>query len=100
MEGRVYVTPGRAEAGRTVFLENRFNQCHSVQGVGGRLAPDLAGRKRQWGLTDFAAAMWNKAPAMVEAMDELAMSAPKLGGGEMADLVAYLYYVELLRRAG
>ncbi|MGD2216401.1 MAG: c-type cytochrome [Gemmatimonadales bacterium] len=100
VEGRVYVLPGRAEAGRTVFLEKRCNRCHSVQGVGGRLAPDLAGRGRQWGLTEFAADMWNKALAMLEAMEELGMSAPKLGGGEMADLVAYLYYVDYFAELG
>ena len=55
VEGNVYVLPGRAEAGRTVFVEKRCNQCHSVQGVGGRLAPDLAELGRQWGLTEFAA---------------------------------------------
>lgn len=100
VEGRVYVLPGRAEAGRTIFLEKRCNECHSIQGVGGRLAPDLAQRSRQWGLTEFAAAMWNKAPAMLEAMDERGMSAAKLGGGEMADLVAYLYYVEYFAEPG
>jgi mono/diheme cytochrome c family protein len=100
VEGRVYVLPGRAEAGRTIFLEKRCSQCHSVQGIGGRLAPDLAELGRQWGLTEFAAAMWNKAPAMLEAMEEIALSAPKLGGGEMADLVAYLYYIEYFVEPG
>jgi cytochrome c2 len=100
VEGRVYVLPGRAEAGRTVFLEKRCNQCHSVQGIGGRLGPDLAGLGRQWGLTEFAAAMWNKAPAMLEAMEAVDLPAPKLGGGEMADLVAYLYYIEYFAEPG
>jgi cytochrome c2 len=100
VEGRVYVLPGRAEAGRTVFLEKRCNQCHSVQGIGGRLGPDLAEMGRQWGLTEFAAAMWNKAPAMLEAMESIDLPAPKLGGGEMADLVAYLYYIEYFAEPG
>lgn len=100
VEGRVYVLPGRAEAGRTVFLERRCNQCHSIQGVGGRLAPDLAEMGRQWGLTEFAAAMWNKAPAMLEALEAIDLPVSKLGGGEMADLVAYLYYVEYFAELG
>jgi cytochrome c2 len=94
VEGRVYVLPGRIEAGRTVFLEKRCNQCHSVQGVGGRLGPELVQMRRQWGLTQFAAAMWNKAPAMLEAMEAIGVPAERIGGGEMADLVAYLYYIE------
>ncbi len=100
VEGRVYVLPGRAEAGRTVFLEKRCNQCHSVHGIGGRLAPDLAEIGRQWGLTEFAAAMWNKAPAMLETMKEMDLSAPSIGGGEMADLVAYLYYIRYFAEPG
>jgi cytochrome c2 len=100
VEGRVYVLPGRAEAGRTVFLEKRCNRCHSVQGIGGRLAPDLAELDRQWGLTEFAAAMWNKAPAMLETMEGMDLSAPPIGGGEMADLVAYLYYIKYFAELG
>ncbi|UCC71157.1 MAG: c-type cytochrome [Gemmatimonadota bacterium] len=100
LEGHVYVLPGRAEAGRTVFLEKRCNECHSVQGVGGRSGPDLAERRRQWGLTEFAAAMWNKAPAMLEAMEGRGLSVTQIGGGEMADLVAYLYYIEYFAEPG
>jgi len=100
VEGRVYVLPGRAEAGRTVFLEKNCNQCHSVQGIGGRLGPDLAQLGRQWGLTEFAAAMWNKAPAMLEAMQESELPAPGIGGGEMADLVAYLYHIVYFAEPG
>lgn len=100
VEGRVYVLPGRAEAGRTIFLEKRCNQCHSVQGIGGRLAPDLAELGRQWGLTEFAAAMWNKAPTMLDAMKDWDVPAPPIGGGEMADLVAYLYFIEYFAETG
>jgi cytochrome c2 len=100
VEGRVYVLPGRAEAGRTVFLEKGCNQCHSVQGIGGRLGPDLAELERQWGLTEFAAAMWNKAPAMLETMKGMDLSAPWIGGGELADLVAYLYHIKYFAEPG
>lgn len=100
VEGRVYVLPGRIEAGRTVFLEKRCNQCHSVQGVGGRLGPELVQMRRQWGLTQFAAAMWNKAPAMLEAMEAIGVPAERIGGGEMADLVAYLYFIEYFAEPG
>jgi cytochrome c2 len=100
VEGRVYVLPGRAEAGRVVFVEKRCRDCHSVQGVGGRIGPDLAAMGRRWSLTEFAAAMWNKAPAMMEAQKAKGIRTPSLGAVEMADLVAYLYAIEYFAEVG
>ncbi|NIM48576.1 MAG: c-type cytochrome [Gemmatimonadales bacterium] len=100
LEGSLYVLPGRAETGRVIFVEKRCNQCHSVLDVGGKVGPDLAARGRKWGLIEFAAAMWNKAPAMLEAMKQRGIWVPRLGATEMADLVAYLYSVEYFADAG
>ncbi len=44
--------------------------------------------------------MWNKAPAMLETMKGMDLSAPSIGGGEMADLVAYLYYIRYFAEPG
>jgi cytochrome c2 len=98
--GPLYVLPGDADAGRLVFTEKSCIECHSVQGVGGRVAPDLARRGLHWGLTEFAAAMWNKAPAMSAAMRARDIDVPQLGSGEMADLVAYLYSVQYFAETG
>ncbi len=100
LEGPLYVLPGDAEEGRVVFVEKSCIECHSVQGVGGRVGPDLAQRGYQWGLTEFAAAMWNKAPDMMQAMRERDIDVPQLGAGEMADLVAYLYSVQYFAESG
>jgi mono/diheme cytochrome c family protein len=51
-------------------------------------------------LTEFAAAMWNKAPAMSAAMRARDIDVPQLGSGEMADLVAYLYSVQYFAETG
>jgi cytochrome c2 len=100
LEGPLYVLPGSAEEGRVVFIERRCRECHSVMGVGGRIGPDLAARGETRGLTEFAAAMWNKAPAMTAAMRARGIDVPQLGSGEMADLVAYLYSVQYFADAG
>jgi hypothetical protein len=44
-------------------------------------------------LTDFAAGMWNKAPAMLAAMTARGIPVPELRPEDMADIVAYLYAV-------
>jgi mono/diheme cytochrome c family protein len=48
----------------------------------------------------FAAAMWNKAPAMAAATRARGIAVPQLRADEMADIVAYLYQVRYFAQAG
>jgi cytochrome c551/c552 len=100
LAGPLYVLPGNAEEGRVLFTEKGCIKCHSVQGVGGRIAPDLAERGQHWGLTEFAAAMWNKGPTMAKTAKASNVEIPQVGAGEMADLVAYLYSVQYFAEPG
>jgi mono/diheme cytochrome c family protein len=99
-EGPVYVLPGRAETGETLFTEKRCIVCHSVAGKGGTIGPNLVERGVRRSLVEFAAAMWNKAPAMVAAMKSQGIALPQLRPEEMADIVAYLYSVRYFADAG
>jgi len=99
-EGSMYAMPGRAEEGRSLFEERSCIECHGIQVVSGKVGPDLSQLTGRRSLVDFAAAMWNKAPAMTAAMRQTGISVPQLGAGEMADLVAYLYLVQYSTEAG
>jgi mono/diheme cytochrome c family protein len=92
--GPLYVLPGRAEQGHRLFVEKRCSDCHGVAGRGATAGPDLAERGVHQSLTQFAAAMWNKAPTMLAAMRARGIAIPRLGPEEMADIVAYLYAVQ------
>ena len=85
-----YVLPGSAARGRDLFAAKGCAGCHGPQGRGG-VGPSLAGRGSPEGLIDFAAAMWNKAPAMTREMSARGVTVPDLTASEMADIVAYLY---------
>jgi mono/diheme cytochrome c family protein len=98
--GPLVVLPGRVEEGRRFFIEKRCVACHTAGGQGGRVAPDLAARAAHRSLTEFAAAMWNKAPAMTAAMKTTGMAVPELRPEEMADIVAYLYAIRYFAQAG
>ena len=99
-QGPLYVLPGRATEGRVLFAERRCIECHSVGGQGSKIGPDLAERGLHRSLSQFVAAMWNKAPAMIEAMKIRAVPVPRLRPEEMADIIAYLYSVRYFARAG
>jgi mono/diheme cytochrome c family protein len=92
-EGPLYVLPGRAEPGRQLFAEKRCVECHAVGGAGGRVGPDLLERGLRQSPTEFAATIWNKAPAMAAAMKSRGISLPQLAPEQMADIVAYLLSV-------
>ena len=64
------------------------------------MGPDLTRRGVDWDLTQFAAAMWNKAPRMTAQMRARGVRVPQLGAGEMADIVAYLYSVQYFAESG
>jgi len=97
----LYVLPGRADEGGRLFVQKRCVECHSMGGQGDPIVPSLAERALHRSLTEFAAAMWNKAPAMYQAMaSRLEGSVPQLRPDEMADIVAFLYAARYFKEAG
>ncbi len=86
----LYLLPGKVDEGRRLFVAKQCSECHSVGGQGGRIGPELGEQARQKNVTEFAARMWNKAPAMMRAMQEKEITIPQIRAEEMADLVAYL----------
>jgi mono/diheme cytochrome c family protein len=76
-------------------------QCHSVNGKGGRLGPDL-GRlvDRNFTPATLAATMWNHAPAMWAAMKDRDIRAGDLDEQGAADLFAYFYAARFFEKPG
>jgi len=87
----VFALPGDAERGRLLFAEKQCVQCHAAGGTGGSVGPPLTDKRVRRSPIEFAAAIWNKAPAMAAAMAARGITIPALKPEEMADLVAYLY---------
>ncbi len=81
---------GDSSRGRRVFQTKGCVECHAVRGEGGRVGPDFTTMEGVDTPIVWAQAMWNHAPAMEKAMQELDLAWPRFDRGEMSDLLAYV----------
>ena len=81
---------GSADHGWEVF-QAKCIQCHSVRGKGGNIGPEL-GPAHELPRTSaqFAAVLWNHAPAMLRHAREARLAAPTLQGEEITDVLRFL----------
>jgi mono/diheme cytochrome c family protein len=76
-------------------------QCHSINGKGGTVAPDLGRRiDRDFTPASLAATMWNHAPAMWASMRTRNISPGDLNEQAAADLFAYFYSARFFEKLG
>lgn len=80
-------------SGKQVFVEKGCQKCHAVWNEGGTLGPDL-GKGGVWrSVMQLAGVLWNHSPEMIEKMRERRISRPSISPAEMADLAAFLYFL-------
>jgi len=97
---RVYILPGSPQEGKRLFSEKGCIRCHSIRGEGGNVGPELSKRGLRRSATQIAGTMWNHGPNMWKKMKEIGIPRPKFSGKEMADLIAYLYFINYFDKPG
>jgi cytochrome c2 len=87
----IYVV-GDPERGASLFFgDKKCSICHSINGQGGRIAPDLsATRPALPAMGWLATVLWNHAPGMFRRIRQ-GTSYPQLDPQQMADILAFLY---------
>lgn len=90
---RIFQSPGNPQNGKLLFVEKGCINCHKIGEVGNDEAPNL--EYRQWDLSvnEIAAILWNHSLAMHQLMEEKKLIWPHFSSSEMADVIAYLYYM-------
>jgi mono/diheme cytochrome c family protein len=81
--------PGNVQNGREI-VERRCISCHTLQGKGAGLSPDLADLCPMDSPAEMVSAMWNHAPDMREQQQVKKLKWPKINSEDMADLYAFL----------
>ncbi len=95
------VVPADSTRGAQLFETLSCIQCHSINGKGGTIAPDLGRRvDRNFTPASLAATMWNHAPAMWLAMRERKVQPGDLNEQAAADLLAYFYSAHFFDQPG
>jgi len=99
---RVPYIIGEPQKGAALFFgDKQCGICHSINGVGGRVAPDLSGRHPGTPAMGWiAAVLWNHGPGMWRQIRQKNDPYPQLNSQEMADIFAFLYQASSIDRPG
>jgi len=87
-------------AGSRVFGAKGCSGCHAVNGVGGKVGPDLGRMSKQRTFYDLASTMWNHIPEMAAKMRKAGSPPLHLSPRETADLIAFLATVNYFDPSG
>ena len=97
-----FITPGNPREGKQVFTAKGCIKCHAIRGEGGKGGGDLGVKAKTFykSLTQIASSMWNKGPTVLAKMAQTQTGIPKFTPKEMADLIAYLYFLHFTDEPG
>ncbi len=93
LQERLLLAPGNPNQGHAVFDAKGCSSCHAVRGRGGREGPDLSESSLHRSAEATAGIMWNHSVTMIARMRDKGLSWPRFTTPELADLIAYLYFL-------
>ena len=91
---RSYLPPGDPVQGRALFQRKGCIVCHSINGQGGTVGPDLAKRHLKGSLSYILSHMWNHGAHMWPEMARRGIPLPTFTPGEMSNVMTFLYFLQ------
>jgi len=97
-----FIIPGNPRKGRQIFTNKGCFQCHTIRGEGKKEGSDLGKKAKNFykTLTQIASSMWNKGPMVLAKMAQTSQGIPRFTPEEMADLLAFLYFLHFIDEPG
>ncbi|MBI3004414.1 MAG: cytochrome c [Ignavibacteriales bacterium] len=89
----VRMSVGNPKKGRVLFEQKSCSNCHVGEGKRKRIESGLIKIDLKKGVTEVASAMWNHGQAMLQYMQQASIHWPRFQGNEMADIIAYIYFL-------
>jgi cytochrome c2 len=96
----MFLQPPNPGNGRQVFATKGCTRCHGPGGRGTAFGPDLRTATVRLRLSEIAGVLWNHSFQMSSAMRARGFTFPQFQGTEMADVIAYLYYLRFNEAGG
>lgn len=90
---RLLLAPGNPNTGSEVFSAKGCSSCHGADARGGSGGPNLTEVDLHRSAEAIAGIMWNHAWAMSDTMRARGIGWPEFEDSELADLVAFLYFL-------
>jgi cytochrome c2 len=102
LKGRdvVLLQPPDPDAGRELFRQKGCSNCHGRSGSGTQFGPDLRSATQQLRVSEIAGTLWNHSATMAAAMRARGIVFPRFQGEELADVIAFLYYLRFYDTGG
>jgi mono/diheme cytochrome c family protein len=90
---RTLLAPGSPNRGTELFRTKGCATCHGTEGSGGQGGPDLTTAELRQPAEAIASTMWNHSLGMRDTMQQRGIGWPEFQDSELADLVAFLYFL-------
>ncbi len=95
-----FLQPPDPNSGRELFLAKGCSNCHGSSGGGTASGPDLRSATQRLRVSEIAGTLWNHSSQMAAAMRARGLAFPHFQGDEMADVIAFLYYLRFYDTGG
>lgn len=89
----VYLQPPDPAKGKRLFETKVCIRCHGPDGRGTSFGPNLHAATVRLRVSEIAGVLWNHSFQMSAAMQARGFAFPRFQGTEMADIIAFLYFL-------